>query len=61
MVKLFEDAGARVEEVKFRLTKDLKEYTDLWCRMGTGGSVAAFEGFKRRGIDLLKDYRDDHP
>lgn len=60
-VKLFEDAGAHVEEVKIGFKREQKEYSDLWCRMIMGSSVGAFEGFKQQGIDLLKDYREDLP
>ena len=60
-VKCFEDAGAQVEEVKIGLTRDQKEYSDLWCRMIMAGSVGMFEGLKHQGLDLLKDYRNDFP
>lgn len=60
-VKLFEDAGAKVEEVNFKINRDQKELSDLWNRMMMYGSIGAFEGFKKRGIDLLKDHRDELP
>lgn len=60
-VRVFEEAGTEVEEVKMRLQRDQMEYSDLWSRMIIGNSVEAFEGFKSEGIDLLKDYRHDLP
>lgn len=60
-VKLFEDAGAYVEEVRFGIKRDQKELSDLWCRMIMGASIGTFEAFKKQGLDLLRDYRDDLP
>lgn len=60
-VKLFEDAGAKVEEVNFNINRDQKELSDLWNRMMMYGNIGAFEGFKKQGIDLLKDHKDDLP
>jgi len=60
-VRVFEDAGAVVEEVKLGLEHSQRELSDLWCRLIIPLNVAALEGFKAAGIDLLKDHRDDFP
>jgi amidase len=60
-VKVFEEAGASVEEVNLGITRDGKELSDLWCRQIMVINVEAFENFKHQGLDLLKDHRDDFP
>jgi len=60
-VRVFEEAGAIVEEVKLGLTRSQRELSDLWCRLIITLSVAGFENFKANGVDLLKDHRDDFP
>ena len=60
-VQSFEEAGARVEEVKLDIHHSQKELSDLWCRLIMPMNVATFESFKRSGIDLLKDHREDFP
>jgi amidase/aspartyl-tRNA(Asn)/glutamyl-tRNA(Gln) amidotransferase subunit A len=60
-VRAFEEAGARVEEVKLGIGLDQRELSDLWCRVIIPTSVATFESFKRDGLDLLADHRDDFP
>ena len=60
-VKAFADAGAQVEEVKIGIKRPQKELSDLWCRLIMPLNVQTFEIFKRAGLDLLKDHRDDFP
>lgn len=60
-VKTFEEAGASVEEVDLGITRDVNELSDLWCRQIIVINVEAFENFKRQGLDLLADHRDDFP
>jgi amidase len=60
-VRAFEAAGANVEEVELGIGRDQKELSDLWCRQIIVINVEAFENFKRQGLDLLKDHRDDFP
>jgi len=57
----FEEAGAHIEEVKIGLSRSQSELSDVWCRFIAPNQVAAIEGFKREGIDLLRDHRDDLP
>lgn len=60
-VRAFEEAGAHVEEVAFGINRPQRELSDLWCRLITPLNVAAIEGFKAAGTDLLADHRDDLP
>jgi amidase len=60
-VRAFEDAGARVEEVKLGIALYQRELSDLWCRVIIPTSIATFENFKRQGLDLLADHREDFP
>lgn len=60
-IKLFEHAGAHVDEVRVGITRSQRELSDLWCRQIMGSSLTTFEFFKRNGIDLLRDHRDDLP
>ncbi|WP_277613984.1 amidase [Neobacillus muris] len=60
-VRVFEQAGAHVEEVKFGITRDQRELSDLWCRLILPSNIDTFENFKNQGIDILKDHREDLP
>ena len=60
-VQSFEEAGARVEEVKVGIHHSQQELSDLWCRLITPMNIATFETFKHAGIDLLTDHREDFP
>jgi amidase len=60
-VRAFDEAGAHVEEVKLGIERDQRELSDLWCRLIIPINIATFEYFKREGMDLLGDHRDDFP
>jgi amidase len=60
-VAAFEQAGARVEEVEVGIRRSQRELSDVWCRLVAPKQVAALEGFKREGIDLVRDHHDDFP
>jgi amidase/aspartyl-tRNA(Asn)/glutamyl-tRNA(Gln) amidotransferase subunit A len=60
-VAAFEEAGAHVEEVEIGIHRSQRELSDVWCRFIAPLQVAALEGFKRQGIDILRDHRDDLP
>jgi amidase len=60
-VAAFQEAGAHVEEVEIGIKRSQRELSDLWCRFIAPKNVAAVEGFKRQGIDLLGRHRDDLP
>jgi amidase/aspartyl-tRNA(Asn)/glutamyl-tRNA(Gln) amidotransferase subunit A len=50
-----------VEEVDIGLKRSQHELSELWCRFIAPKQVGAIEGFKRQGIDLLRDHRSDLP
>ena len=58
-MRAFEQAGAQVEEVRLGIERDQRELSDLWCRLIMPINVETFENFKRNGIDLLADHRED--
>lgn len=60
-VQAFEEAGAHVEEVKIDIPHSHRTLSDLWCRLIAPKQVAALEGFKREGIDLMRDHHGDFP
>jgi amidase len=60
-VRAFEQAGAQVEQVQLGIERDQRELSDLWCRLIMPVNVETFENFKRNGLDLLADHRDDFP
>ncbi|HTN98181.1 MAG TPA: amidase [Nordella sp.] len=60
-VQAFEEAGAHVEEVKIDIPHSHRALSDMWCRLIAPKQVAALEGFKREGIDLMRDHHGDFP
>ncbi|WP_409300076.1 amidase [Peribacillus sp. SCS-155] len=60
-VKVFEEAGAHVEEVKFGITRDQRELSDIWSRLILPTNIDTLENFKAQGLDIMKDHRDDLP
>jgi amidase len=60
-VRAFEEAGAHVEQVTLGIEHDQRELSDLWCRLIIPINIGTFETFKRQGLDLLADHREDFP
>jgi amidase len=60
-VRAFEEAGATVEDVKLGITRPQRELSDVWSRLYMLLNLQAFETYKKAGIDLLGDHRDDFP
>ncbi len=60
-VRVFEEAGAHVEEVKLGISRSQRELSDVWSRLYMLLNLQAFESYKRGGIDLLGDHRSDFP
>ncbi|WP_333847990.1 amidase [Phaeobacter italicus] len=54
-VKVFEAAGAEVEEIKVGLTRDQRDYSDIWCRLFVPIMRHSFEAIKASGLDLLSE------
>jgi amidase/aspartyl-tRNA(Asn)/glutamyl-tRNA(Gln) amidotransferase subunit A len=60
-VRVLEEAGAHVEEVKLGLTRSQREFSDVWCRLYMLLNLQSLDSMKQNGIDLLGDHRDDFP
>lgn len=60
-VRVFEEAGAHVEEVHLNINRHQRELSDLWCRLIIGLNLATFEDFKRHGLDIPGNHRNDLP
>jgi amidase/aspartyl-tRNA(Asn)/glutamyl-tRNA(Gln) amidotransferase subunit A len=60
-VRAFEEAGARVEEVKLGITRSQRELSDVWSRLYMLLNLQALESYKEAGVDLLGDHRGDFP
>ena len=60
-VRVFEEAGAHVEEVKVGITRSQRELSDVWSRLYMLINLHALENMKQGGMDLLKDHRGDFP
>jgi amidase/aspartyl-tRNA(Asn)/glutamyl-tRNA(Gln) amidotransferase subunit A len=60
-VRVFEQAGATVEQVKVGIKRSQRELSDLWCRLIMPLNIETFESFKRQGLDLLQEHREDFP
>ncbi|MFD1361325.1 amidase [Lentibacillus salinarum] len=60
-VKAFEDMGAHVEKVNLGIKRSQQELSDLWCRLMIISNIEALEEFKKGGLDIVNDYRNDLP
>lgn len=60
-LKVFEEAGAHVEEVKLGISRSQRELSDVWSRLYMLLNLQAIENIKRDGIDLLGQHRADFP
>ncbi|BDG59544.1 amidase [Caldinitratiruptor microaerophilus] len=60
-VRAFEEAGARVEPVRVGIRHHQRELSDVWCRLIMPINIGALESFRRQGIDLLGEHREDFP
>ena len=53
--------GLRIDEIGWRLPLDQDELAALWRRQVGVMYLEAFEGLRRGGLDLLRDFADDLP
>jgi amidase len=60
-VTALENAGAIVEEVKLGIHRSSEELGNLHHRSMMSLYLPVFERFKKNGIDLLRDHRQDFP
>lgn len=60
-LQAFEEAGARVEQVRVGIRHHQRQLSDVWCRLIMPLNISVLENFKRQRIDLLRDHREDFP
>ncbi|MGY1590773.1 amidase family protein [Geodermatophilus sp. SYSU D00708] len=60
-VRVFEQAGAVVEQVDLRFDADQRELSDLWCRLIAPLNIEGLEGLRDQGVDVLGEHRHDLP
>ncbi len=58
---LFTEAGAKVERVPFRFNHGFNEYAELWCKSISIDTAIDMENWKKTGLDLIRDHRDELP
>ena len=54
-------AGAKVEEVHFHFKHSQMEFSELWCRSISIDTAIDMELWKKDGLDLVRDHRDEIP
>lgn len=54
-VRVFEEAGAIIEEVKVGITTHQRELSDVWSRLMMPLNLGTFATMKMYGIHLLKE------
>jgi amidase/aspartyl-tRNA(Asn)/glutamyl-tRNA(Gln) amidotransferase subunit A len=60
-VRAFEEAGARVDEVRIGLRLSQRELSDLWGRLMMPLNLSALEGLVAEGYDVFGELRRDFP
>jgi amidase/aspartyl-tRNA(Asn)/glutamyl-tRNA(Gln) amidotransferase subunit A len=60
-VRTFEAAGAHVEQVELGIRRDQRELSDLWCRLMMPINLAALDGLRAQGYDLLDEHAEQLP
>ena len=53
--------GAKVERVPFKFNHTFNEYAELWCKSISIDTAIDMENWKKTGLDLIKDHRDELP
>jgi amidase len=54
-LRAFEEAGARVEEIRLALPRDQHALSDLWCRLVGPGQLALIDRLRAEGHDVLDE------
>jgi len=54
-------AGAKVEDVHFHFLHDQMAFSELWCRSISIDTAIDMELWKKEGLDLVRDHRDEIP
>jgi amidase/aspartyl-tRNA(Asn)/glutamyl-tRNA(Gln) amidotransferase subunit A len=58
-LRVFEDAGAIVEEVHLGFSANHLELSELWCRLIVNSQIEGLDQLKANGIDILRDHPND--
>lgn len=58
-VRVFEKLGYRVDLVHFNWKTSLKEMAEMWCRSISIDTSIDLELWKKEGLDLVKDHREE--
>jgi amidase/aspartyl-tRNA(Asn)/glutamyl-tRNA(Gln) amidotransferase subunit A len=58
-LRVFEQAGAIVEEVRLGFSADHVELGELWCRLIVQSQIEGLDDLKSHGIDILGDHAND--
>jgi amidase len=58
-VRVFEAAGAIVEEVRLGFSAGHLELGELWCRLIVHSQIEGLDALKADGIDILRDHPND--
>lgn len=56
-----EEAGAHVDRVRFNFTHSAEDFAHLWCKCISVDTSIDLELWKREGLDMVKDHRDELP
>lgn len=59
--KIFETAGAVIDEVKINFQHSQAEMSDLWCRLLMPAYLAIHRQMKEQGIDIFEGFKDHFP
>ena len=59
--KKLEAAGASIEPVHFSFRHTQNEFAELWCRSISIDTAIDMELWKKEGLDLVKDHREELP
>lgn len=59
--KSLEELGATVDLVSFNFKHTADELADIWCRSICIDTAIELELYKKEGLDLVKDHRDELP
>jgi amidase/aspartyl-tRNA(Asn)/glutamyl-tRNA(Gln) amidotransferase subunit A len=60
-IEKFKSLGLKCEEIHFDFKYDANTFAEEWCKGITVDCAIELNLLKEKGIDLLKDYRDDFP
>ena len=57
----FRDAGAAVEPLSFSLGRSARELAECWCRAICVDTAIDLENWRREGLDLVGEHREELP